>query len=245
MNNTIKLILVFFLAVVVGFGVVILIKKPNGEDAPPVLPPIIETDTVQVPGPTPVPFDSVTKVDIPITPVAPKLVTNKVWVALYVGKISYSYTVSGIKVNVDSGNIIYTLADSFGHKYTSNDGKFTNVKANSTGTYTVVAEDTATGLSSEPKFITGFKEIVPIASPLTASELTNMIITGDYDGNKSKLNGKLAKSLSVKCSNPDYTANTIQEVFMSVLLENWIITITSLEYNCLKQVTRINLSAHK
>lgn len=247
MNNTIKLILVFLLAVILGFGVVIIVKKSNGEDThPPTDYPgsngPVKIDTTNVADTT---FVGLKPKEEPIAPDAPQLLTNRIRVQLYVGKTSYYYTVKGIQVSEESEDITYTLTDSFGHEYTSDNGEFTHVDANNAGTYTIVAEDAVTGLSSEPEIITGFKVVNPVASPLTASELTNLIMTGDYEGNEPQLKGKLAKSLSVKCLTPDYSYNTIQEVFISVLLENWTITVTSLEYNCLRQVTRINLSAQK
>ena len=255
MKNTIKLILAFLLAVIVGFGVVILVKKSNEKDKQITdmmtevtkeleNPEVINEDVIIVSVPT----DIENKIIVPTAPItlfAPELVTDNIRVELYVGNTSYYYIVKGIKVRGESEGIVYTLTDSFGHEYTSDNGKFTHVAANSTGTYTVVAKNTVTGLFSDPEIITGFKVVNPVANPLTVSGLTSIIMTGDYEGNYSQLEGKLAKSISVKCSNSDYTANTIQEVFMTVLLENWIITVTSLEYNCLKQVIRINLSAHK
>lgn len=257
MNNKIKFILVFILAAVVGFGVVMLVKQSSeeGKHESPITPPSIGSATVggetekekpdsMQSADTIVSFDVEEEVE-ELKPIAPELKTDQIRVRLYVGKSSYYYTVKGIGVSAESEGIVYTLTDAFGHEYTSDTGSFTQVSANATGTYTLVVHDTATGLLSEPKTIGGFNIIPPVANPLSASELTELIKTGDYDGNKSLIEGRLANSQKIKCSNSNYTANTIQEVFMSVYLENWIITVASLDYNCLGQVTCINLNAQK
>lgn len=258
MNNKIKFILVFILAAVVGFGVVMLVKQSSeeGKHESPITPPSIGSATVggetekekpdsMQSADTIVSFDVEEEVE-ELKPIAPELKTDQIRVRLYVGNSSYYYTVKGIGVSAESEGIVYTLTDVFGHEYTSDTGSFTQVSANATGTYTLVVHDTATGLLSEPKTIGGFNIIPPVANPLTATELTNIISTGDYDGNSHLLDGRLAKSFKISCSNSNYPiTNTIQEVFMSVDLDNWIIIVTSIDYNCLGQVTRINLNAQK
>ena len=249
MNNVFKLILVFLIAMAVGFGTVILTKRSSGKDKQEYQ--ITEKIETEVPPATndeqkSSDEDGISEViEVKEAPVAPVLVTNQTKVELYVGKSSYYYRVRGIKVSDESENIRFTLTDSFGHEYTSENGKFDHVEANSAGTYTVIAHNASTGLSSEPVIIKGFQTIKPVANRLTTSELTSIIMTGDYDGSKSMLAGKLAKHISIKCTNSEYSYNTIQEVFISVGLENWSVSVTSIDYNCLGQVTSIKLSAQK
>ena len=266
MNKIIKFILVFVLAGAVGFGSVILVKKYIRKDT--VKMALVE-DVKEVPevGDSDIvsgangekksanieltPEDSTTVLSSDkktirgfekSEPTSPILLVEDVKVVPEVGDY---YSVSGAKVKENSENIEFTLEDAFGHKYTSANGSFNHVEANETGEYNLVARDTNTGLSSDTKTIRGFNKKQPVANPLTEFELTEIIMTGDYDGNKSKLAGKLAKSISIKCSNSDYKPNTIQEVCMSVGLEGWNVKVVTLDYNVLSQVTKIYLEAQQ
>ena len=145
MNSKIKFIVVFFLAAAVGFGVVLIVKQLGGKDGQESVTP--STEIIKIGEPEKVEIEIIQdtfKIVPPIefevikNPIAPELVTSNVRVKLYVGKTSYYYTVKGIKLREVSENIMYTLTDSFGHKYTSGNGEFTRVDANGTGTYTVV-----------------------------------------------------------------------------------------------------------
>lgn len=253
MKNTIKIILAFILAALIGFGVVYLIKTQvkrsqerkeviSGERTTE-LP--VDTSAVSNSSGS-ISSDPVESTDLQIVPPEPPmLVTSGTRVTLYVGQNAYYYIVSGLKVKGNSNGIIYTLKDQFGHSYTSQNGSFPRVEANSAGSYTIIAKDSETDLSSDPKIIQGFNMVEPVANKLTSTELTEMIATGDYDKYSNKLDGRIAKKVSIHCTNSEYSRSTLAEVFMSVGLENWIVSVTSLNYNCLGQVSGINLSATK
>lgn len=206
----------------------------------------LPTDTVS----TLTEADSVyVKVDtVETTPaVAPELVKSSIYVHLSVGRRSYYYTVSGVRVSEGSDSIVYELSDDYGHLYTSEDGTFKKVLANETGIYRVTAKDNKTGLVSESHEISGINIQTEIENKLTASELTDFLRTGDYDREdiKSRLTETLSKSVKIACTDDDYKANTIQEVFMSVNLESWKVTVTSLEYDYLGKVIVINISTER
>ena len=179
--------------------------------------------------------------------VAPELNLSSVYVRLSVGRTSYHYAVYGLKVNGDSGSLMYELSDDYGHSYTSKDGRFNKVSANETGVYRITVRNTETDLKSEAYEISGFDMQSEIGNRLTETELTDFLKNGDYDREdvKSRLSETLTKSVKVVCDNADYNANTIQEVFMSVNLESWKVTVTSLEYDCLGRVRVINISASR
>ena len=179
--------------------------------------------------------------------VAPELNLSSVYVRLSVGRTSYHYAVYGLKVNGDSGSLMYELSDDYGHSYTSKGGRFNKVSANETGVYRITVRNTETDLKSEAYEISGFDMQPEIGNRLTETELTDFLKNGDYDREdvKSRLSETLTKSVKVVCDNADYNANTIQEVFMSVNLESWKVTVTSLEYDCLGRVIVINISASR
>lgn len=253
MKNTIKIILAFILAALIGFGVVYLIKTQGNRSTggkgvgavgnPTPISPVDISDVSNSPDGTS--SDLVEGTDLQIVPEPPVLVTSGTRVILSVGQNAYYYIVSGLKVKGNSNGIIYTLKDQFGHSYTSQNGSFPRVEANSAGSYTIIAKDSETDLSSEPKTIQGFNMVEPVANKLTSTELTEMIATGDYDKYSNKLDGRIAKKVSIHCTNSEYSRSTLAEVFMSVGLENWRVSVTSLNYNCLGQVSGINLSATK
>lgn len=251
MKRTIKIVLAFVLAVLVGFGVVYFLKMQSREkESVSGSETTTQLPATSTPGARVITSEENSTlaselVEDTANPVAPELVVSSARVSLSVGRTSYFYTVSGIRVNGNSEGITYTMTDSFGHRYTSNNGTFNKVEPNSTGAYTVIAQDSTSGMSSETKTIRGFNTVEPVQNKLTASDLTSMISTGDYDGNKPKLDGKLAKKVSIYSSSSDYSRSTIQEVFMSAGLEGWDVTVTSLEYNCLGQVMGVNLNAKK
>ena len=261
MKRAIKIIIAFIVAAFVGFGIVYLIKTQSSKSGSN--KSVESTTSVtgsNMPSKVPVSDDSnslVSKQEQPsvsssglvesIPPQeAPVINISAARVVLSVGKNTYYYTVSGIKSSGSSDGTTYKLSDSFGHTYTSNNGTFNRVVANNTGIYSVVAQDSSTGLSSEAKAINGFNIVDPIKNKLSASELSSLIATGDYNQDViNKLSGRMAKKVSINCDNSSFGRNTLAEVFMAVGLEGWNVTVSSLDYNCLGQVDVINLSATK
>ena len=248
MKSNIKIALVFFLAFFVGFISVYVIKNRDliadfityeilnqGNDEPIISKTVMPDDNQDVNIP-------------PLAPQAPQvnqleLVVSKSPVALVVKKSEYYYKVKTIKVKGISTGVIYTLSDDFGHVYTSENGNFNNIKVqpNSSATYKLVATYALTGARSET-VLKGFYVKTPISNKLTANELTAMIASGDY--NDSKLKGK-TRGVSISCSNPEFKPLTIAEACSKVLLEGWKVNVTSVNYNCLNEVTNISLSARK
>ena len=251
MKNQLKVALAFVGAVAVGFVVMLLIKT-YGQNSIFSFFNKRSTNTFEVHD-TPSKDDVVTGQEEKILDIvnetnsfqaSPELNVSDVRIRLVVGKNEYYYIVSGINAGDDANEISFTLSDDYGHIYTSIDGSFPNVAANKAGTYSAVATS-ASGLSSDAKLLKGFNIVQPVANRLTAGDLSSLFATGDYDGCKTLLEGKLAKNVVIKCTDTEYKCNTIPEVFMSVGLENWAVIVTSVEYNCLGQVSCIRLSVQK
>lgn len=265
MNNTVKIILTFVLAAFVGFGggyaYKVLTKDKvsyadegygYGGSGGGTLPKSSNTVPSMGNGGSHNSLepksDAVTGNEPGLIEPTPSLELNvsRARVSLTVGKDAYYYAVSGIQTDSPSDNLSYTLSDAYGHSYTSSDGYFSRVEANDAGTYSVTVKDLNTHRTSEPRQIQGFGKVAEISDKLTASDLTAMIGTGDYDGHKGQLTGKIVNDVRITCSNSEYgNRSTIQEVFMSVGLEDWTVSVTSVEYNCIGQVYSMNLNVSK
>lgn len=208
-------------------------------DKQPVLPvpvPSTESSPDMTPQKTP---------DFPDLSQLPVVDISKAKVRLTVGKTAYYYVVTGLDAKKVSESVQYVLANNRGRKYTSRDGKFEEVEACEDGTYSVFVQDLETGLKSEEKELSGFKIVPPVQNRLTAPELERLINTGDYDGCKNRLSGKLAGSVKIVSSGNDFVKSTLQEVFMAVGLEHWKVEVTAVGYNCLGQVMEVKLKARK
>ena len=80
---------------------------------------------------------------------------------------------------------------------------------------------------------------------MSARELTEMIGTSDWDGNRVKLQGRMRNQITINCSDPEFEKKTIQEVFMAVLLEGWLVEVTDVSYDSLGKLYAITLKARK
>lgn len=243
MKTSVKIVSVFVLATLVGAGATYLIKSMQPKKTPVIM------GGATLPGGHEIASES-KSVAAPINEsevvaTVPVLVTTKVRVSPNIGRLSYYYSASGFSVEGETEGITYVMTDNEGHSYSSEDGVFPQIVANSSGVYTVIARNNATGLESEPKTVGGFNELKPITNQLTAAELTQLIQTGDYDGCRSRLDGKVREKVTVRCSNPEYKYNTLQEVFLSVGLDNWEVKVSSVDYDCLNRVMAINFVATK
>lgn len=236
MKTYIKLLLVFIVAMLIGFGIMALVRN-NGPKKGEEPDPIDHHDTVLVDHNA----DS-TDMEKPVVE-KPVVDVNSVRVNLIVEKAKYYYSVRGVKCSVNAEGIEYVLSDEYGHTYISVDGRFPNVAPNANGQYVVVARYTDSGIESFPQIIRGFYVQNPISDKLTAEELTGLIATGDYDGNKASMDGRVADNVKINSTDPEYVCNTLAEVFMSVGLEGWTVSVISVEYNCLNKVIGVTLSA--
>ena len=261
MNNSLKIILVFLIAAMAGFGGGYVYKVSTGDSRRSqdydyesgfgsVSLPRSGTDSASeqhiqtVPADVAEPLATVPELSVSRAPV-PELNVSRAKVTLAVVQDAYYYVVSGVRAETASDNLSYTLSDAYGHIYTSPNGKFPRVDANSSGTYSIVVTDLNSNMSSEPRQLRGFKIVNKVTDKLTASKLTEMIGSGDYDTQQKYLAGKLASNLKISCANEEYNRPTIQEVFLSVGLDGWTVTVTSVGYNYLGQVSSINLNASK
>lgn len=183
--------------------------------------------------------------------IRPVLDVSKIKVRLAVGDTSYHYTVSGVIVSASDGetdyvdgDLQYLLADKYNHRYESNDGQFNAVEPNSDGIYSLKVLDKKHRMAQDEVEIKGFTVRNPVTK-LTASELSRLFNTGDYSGSKSAMNGKFAPNVAVISSTDGFSPMSYMEVFTLVDLEGWSVTVTSLRYDCLNQITRIYLRANK
>lgn len=234
-----KIIIVYLASAVVGAGVYYAYRMLT--KGKPASKPVAEVSTNSAPINEPV---IVEPAEVPVEPVPvpqnPPLaaLTSNAKVKLVVGKESYWYNVTGLRSNNEaSANIEYVLKDGDGHIYASRDGRFTKVSANASGEYTVVIRDLDNGLESKSKTIGGFVGQTPVTR-LSTAELEKLINTGDYDGCKAKLSGKLSDKPEIKGTG----RSTIQELFMAVNLEGRKVSVVSLEYDCLGRITSIVVS---
>ena len=228
--KTSKVVLLFFLVMLVGFVSTAVIKKCTGpeESLPPAPRPntekVVTADTLALPyTPTPPP---VIKPDISSVTGTPKLVVGKT-------KYYYTLTLKGLPV----GDYEYKLYDSF-DSYSVADGKFSQVAPNESGKYKLIAIDKHTGERSEPKTISGFVTKTPI-DKMTAAEINNVVATGDYDNYANViLNKCYGKKCEVKSGGQK---TTLANVFTEVLLGTSR-TVKNVEYNCLGYITTIEFN---
>ena len=275
MNNGIKLLLVFLLSFAVGFGGVFAIKtlKEKKEDKTTVSRVGStggggsmgggstiggggslgggSTTTGSTSGGEVKKTEEETKVVPAIPQRTISLDVKKARVNLAVGSTSYHYTVKGVQAKDDETGAVLTdaevrffLEDDYGHAYSSTTGQFDTVAPNQTGTYRIYAQDLTTQLKTQPSTITGCVVKTPIQK-LTASELTTIFNTGDKEGNEYKLKGKFAPSVKIVSLTSGFSPKSYQEVFIAVGLEGWNVTVTSLDYDCLGQITKITLRAEQ
>ena len=243
MKTSVRIVFVFVLASLAGAGVTFLIKNTHHKTAPVVVGGATLPTGHEIVSTSESLGETISEPEVVVT--APVLDITKVRISPNIGRSSYYYSASGFSVEEETEGVTYVMTDNQGHTYSSEDGIFPQVEANNTGVYTVVAIVNATGKESEPKTIGGFNELKPIDNQLMATELTQLIQTGDYDGCRSRLDGKVRDKVAVRCSNADYQYNTLQEVFLSVGLDNWNVRVSSLDYDCLNRVISINLVATK
>jgi hypothetical protein len=251
MNTNLKLLLLFLLSAVLGFGCMMLVVNLNDKKGGGTTGEIVESKITTDIGGESIQGKTV-EVDttgdelspvVPVIEIQPPVITSVGRPKLVVGMTEYFYNLSGVKLENTEGSFEYTLSDGL-NQYTSATGKFTRVKANQSGTYNLTVTDLDAGLTSEVKVVKGFVIKTPIANKLKATELTAMIATADWDGSKPSLDGRMADTVKIQCSNPDYATSTIQEVFMSVM-EGWTVTVTSMQYDCLGRLSKVQINASK
>lgn len=231
-----KLIIVYLASAVVGAGVYCTYRMLTRGNQPvaKVIEQAGEMDDHVIAAPVETP---VKPAPAPQNPPLAALISNAK-VKLVVDKNSYWYNVTGLRSNNEaSERLQYVLRDKDGHTYESGTGKFTKVSANTSGKYTVVIRDLDSGLESTPKTIGGFGIQTPVTR-ISAAELEKFINTGDYDGCKDKLSGKLSDKPEIKGTK----RGTIQELFMAVNLEGRKVSVSSLEYDCLGRIMSIVVS---
>ena len=229
--KTSKVVLLFFLVMLVGFVSTAVIKKCTGPEEPLSPAPAQNTEEVVTADTLALPYTPTTppvvKPDISSVTGTPKLVVGKT-------KYYYTLTLKGLPV----GDYEYKLYDSF-DSYSVTNGKFSQVEPNESGKYKLIAIDNHTGERSEPKTISGFVTKTPI-DKMTASEINRAVATGDYDSYKNVI---LNKCWGNKCSvKQGGVATTLQEVFTAVCLGLGDRTVASIEYNCLGYITAIEFN---
>ena len=228
--KTSKVVLLFFLVMLVGFVSTAVIKKCTGPEEPLSPAPgqnteeVVTADTLALPyTPTPPP---VVKPDISSVTGTPKLVVGKT-------KYYYTLTLKGLPV----GDYEYKLYDSL-DSYSVTDGKFSQIAPNESGKYKLIAIDKYTGERSEPKTISGFVTKTPI-DKMTASEINNAVATGDYDNYANVI---LSKCHNKKCEvKSGGQKTTLANIFTEVLLGTSR-TVRNIEYNCLGYITSIEFN---
>ncbi len=245
MKTSIKIVLTFFPAVIVGYGAMVLHNRDNKENPSQSKLSLEEPNHIRLSDTSATIInDTITSTTVSLPIPKPVVNTSKVQVSLVVGYVSYSYSVRGIKVEGEGGNYLYTLYDDV-NKYTSEDGTFRKVQANTTGSYFLTVENVDNRIVSEPIELKGFNKQIPIENKVSARELTEMIGTGDWDGNRVKLQGRMRNQITINCSDPEFEKKTIQEVFMAVLLEGWLVEVTDVSYDSLGKLYAITLKASK
>lgn len=174
----------------------------------------------------------------------PVVNVSNVRVKAVVKQTEYYYSVTKLTASAD-GQIEYALEDNEGHSYTSSNGIFNKVAANNTGEYTVKVHDVDHNLVSAPKSIRGFSRLKPISNKLTAAELNSLFATGDYDGNRSSLQGRMAEEVTIINTSGNLNCPTYYEIFTAINLEGWTVSVESLGYDCLNRVSKIVINASK
>lgn len=174
----------------------------------------------------------------------PVVNTSNVRVKVVIKQTEYHYTVTRLSAT-SAGTTSFVIEDNEGHKYTSPNGVFNNVAANNTGEYTVIVRDTDHNLVSTPKTIRGFVKHTPITNKLTANELSNLFATGDYEGCRDSLKERMADDVKIVIASGDLKCPTFQEIFTAVYLEGWMVSVSSVEYDCLNRVSKIVVNASK